>query len=198
EPARTVGRQATENLLRCDERWRRLLCRQPSGAGRERQQQSEEKKSSIAHEPPLRSNCGIESAQGSEIAKQIVKIAVVEPVRSEDRHRRLRVVLHRFHLVLLVSLNPLARIHDLDREEVFVFLDAPDRLPGRWCQRYRLVSGAEASAARGLDGVSVPGTPSLIGWNRPASVRPEAHSCVMSGARTPRASIPWQSAQRAR
>src|SRR5437016_3777171 len=147
EPARAVGRQAAENFLRCDERWRRLLCRQPSGAGRERKQQSEEKKSSIAHEPPLRSNCGIESAQVSEIAKQIVKIAVVEPVRSEDRHRRLRVVLHRFHLVLLVSLNPLARIHDLDREEVFVFLDALDRLPGRWCQRYRLESGAEAFGA---------------------------------------------------
>src|SRR5256712_2153940 len=147
EPARAVGRQATENFLRCDERWRRLLCRQPSGAGRERQQQSEEKKSSIAHEPPLRSNCGIESAQGSEIAKQIVKIAVVEAVRSEDRHGRLRLVLHRFHLVLLVSLNPLARIHDLDREEVFVFLDALDRLPGRWCERYRLVSGAEAFRA---------------------------------------------------
>src|SRR2546428_6721018 len=147
EPARAVGRQAAENFLRCDERWRRLLCRQPSGAGRERQQQSEEKKSSIAHEPPLRSNCGIESAQGSEIAKQIAKIAVVEPVRSEDRHRRLRVVLHRFHLVLLVSLNPLARIHDLDREEVFVFLDALDRLPGRWCQRYRLESRAQTFGA---------------------------------------------------
>src|SRR5207302_5771221 len=50
-------------------------------------------------------------------------------------------------LVLLVSLNPLARIHDLDREEVFVFLDALDRWPGRRCQRHRLESRAKSFGA---------------------------------------------------
>src|SRR6266850_3071252 len=94
-----------------------------------------------------RNNRGIESAQGLEIPKQIVEIAVAESVRAEDRHCRLRLVLHRLHLVLLVSLNPLARIHDLDREEVFVLLDALDRRPRRRRQRYRLVSRAEVFGA---------------------------------------------------
>jgi len=36
----------------------------------------------------------------------------------------------------------------------------------------------------------------VIVWR--TSVRPDAHTCVMSGPRTPRASMPWQSAQRPR
>src|SRR5438093_13192656 len=92
-------------------------------------------------------NRRIESAQGLQIAKEIVEIAVAKSVRAEDRHGRLRVVLHRLHLVLLISLNPLARIHDLDREEVFVLLDTLDRGPGRRCQRHRLESRGEVFGA---------------------------------------------------
>ena len=39
-------------------------------------------------------------------------------------------------------------------------------------------------------GISVPGTPLLTVLNRPSSVRPETQTCVRSGARTPRASMP--------
>src|SRR5439155_11776571 len=95
----------------------------------------------------LWNNGGIESTQGLQIAKQIVEIPVAEPVGTEDRHRRFRVVIHGLHLVLFISLNPLARIHNLDREEVFVFLDALDRRPGRRCQRHRFETLAEALRA---------------------------------------------------
>ena len=47
-------------------------------------------------------------------------------------------------------------------------------------------------------GISVSGTPRRMVLKRPSSVRPEAQTWVMSGPRTPRASIPWQSAQRER
>ena len=36
-----------------------------------------------------------------------------------------------FHFVLLVALDALARVHDLDREQILVLLHAVDRLAGR-------------------------------------------------------------------
>ena len=100
------------------------------GAGRRRSSAIRHRtKSRGAHKPPHWSNRRIESAQRLQIAKEIVEIAVAQPVGAEDRHRRPRAVLHGLHLVLLVSLNPLARVHDLDREEIFVLLHAVDRRP---------------------------------------------------------------------
>src|SRR5262249_35570051 len=75
------------------------------------------------------------------------EIAVAEPVRAEDRHRRFRVVFHRLHFILFISLNPFARIHNLYREEIFIFLNALDRRSGGWRQRHGLESLSETFSA---------------------------------------------------
>ena len=69
----------------------------------------------------------IEPAKRLQIPQQIIQIAVAQSVRTKHRHGRLAAGLHRFHFVLLVALNALATVHDLDREQVLVLLDALDR-----------------------------------------------------------------------
>ena len=65
--------------------------------------------------------------------------------------------------------------------------------------KYARIFQISSSAVRGpTDGISVPGTPRRSVRNRPPSVRPDAQTWVRSGPRTPRASMPWQSAQRER
>src|SRR5688572_1083382 len=73
-------------------------------------------------------NRRIESTQALQVANEIVQVAFIQTVDAEGRHRGLRIVDDRLHLVLLVSLDALTRVHDLDREQVFVLLHAPDRL----------------------------------------------------------------------
>ena len=64
------------------------------------------------------------------------------------------------------------------------------RVAGRSGRARRACAGTPESATprrrtRGLAGISVPGTPVRSVLNSPSSVRPEAHTCVRSGARTP-------------
>ena len=90
---------------------------------------------------------GIEAAKRLQIAEQIVEVAVAEPIGTEHRHRRLAAVLHRLHLVLLVALDALARVHDLDREQVLVLLHALDRRAVRRRDGHRLEAGAKIFGA---------------------------------------------------
>ena len=66
--------------------------------------------------------------------------------------------------------------------------------------RYASICHRSRSDVRGAAnaGISEPGTPLRMVLNKPSSVRPEFHTWVMSGPRTPRPSRPWQSAQRTR
>src|SRR4029077_19443877 len=61
-------------------------------------------------------NRRIEPAQALQVADEIVEIAFAQTIGAEGRHRGLRVVDDRLHLVLFVSLDALTRVHDLDRE----------------------------------------------------------------------------------
>ena len=66
--------------------------------------------------------------------------------------------------------------------------------------RYASICQTSRSDVRGATnaGISELGTPRRMVLNRPSSVRPELQTWVMSGPRTPRPSVPWQSAQRRR
>src|SRR5688572_32620392 len=87
-------------------------------------------------------NRRIESTQALQVSNDVIEIALAQAIDAEGRHRRFRIADDRLHLVLLVSLDPLARIHDLDREHVLVFLDALDRLTALRRDRDRFESRA--------------------------------------------------------
>src|SRR6266481_6364078 len=70
----------------------------------------------------LLANGRVKSAQVGQIAHEIVEIAIAQAIGPKGRHHRPRAVFDGLHLFFLVSLNPLARIHDLHREQVFVLL----------------------------------------------------------------------------
>src|SRR5687767_15524098 len=85
----------------------------------------------------------IESAKRLQKTEQVVEVAVAEPIGTEHRHGRLAAVLHRGHLVPLVTLDALARVHDLHREEVLVLLYALDRRAVHGRDGHRLEAGAK-------------------------------------------------------
>jgi hypothetical protein len=72
-------------------------------------------------------NRRVEAAEGRQVANQIVEVAVADSIGPEGGHERSRAGGHGLQRVLLVSLDPLVGVHDLDREQVFVLLHAPNR-----------------------------------------------------------------------
>jgi len=78
--------------------------------------------------------------------------------------------------------------------------DAPGAADAASVLRYARMRQMSMSDVRGAGkaGISVAVTPLRMVPNSLASVLPFAQTCVMSGPRMPRASMPWQSAQRTR
>src|SRR5207245_8901149 len=73
-------------------------------------------------------------------------IAIVEPVGAVYRHQRLFIARELRQVRLEITLKLLARVHDLDRELVFVLPDAPNPLPVACDERHRLVSRPDDGA----------------------------------------------------
>src|SRR5262245_50168170 len=94
-------------------RWRLQLCK-PSGLPMAAARQS------LA----LRSR----SPQSGQIPQQVVEVAIVQAIGAVDRHQRLLLARHLGQVRFHEALQPLARVHDLDRELVFVLPDAADAL----------------------------------------------------------------------
>ena len=78
-----------------------------------------------------------------EIGQQIVELGIAQPLGAERRHGRLFVGGDAPHVLTQVTLNALARVHDLNGEEIFVLLDAADLVALSCRQRHRLVAGSE-------------------------------------------------------
>ena len=118
---------------------------------------------------------GIEPAQRLQIPNQIIEVAVAQTIGPKQRHRRGGPVHHRLHLVLLVSLDPLTRVHDLHREQILVLLHALNRRTavgrdgdGREPRPKDFCAAANArhqhvARARGADARQIRAEPSTVG-----------------------------------
>src|SRR5436190_21382506 len=89
--------------------------------------------------PPLSRRSGA-APEAAQVSQQIIEIAIVEPLRTIDRHQRL--LLHRqlVQVRLQKPLQPFAGVHDLDRELVFVLPDAANALALSRDERHRFVA----------------------------------------------------------
>src|SRR5438067_1785102 len=81
-----------------------------------------------------------------QVLQQIVEIAIAHAIGTVHRHQRLLLDRERRQVRLEIALQPLARVHDLNRELVLVLLHAADALAVARDERDRLVSWSDQLA----------------------------------------------------